>query len=89
MIALLNKIIRFPEIIPKDKRLHFLCGAVLASLLSFFTPTLYIIILGVIISVGLEFYQRITKSGQFEYMDMLATFLGFLVVLLPQLYKGV
>ena len=89
MIDKLNKILRFPERIPCDKRIHFLVGSIIASMLVLFIQPAYVLTIGIILGIGLEYYQKYTKSGNFEIMDIISTISGFLVVLLPVTVKGV
>ena len=81
MQAKLNKILRFPEKIPCDKRLHALVGVVLVAILSIFTLTWYIIF-GILVFVawGIEFYQKFTKSGTYDNFDAIAVVAGGLIV---------
>ena len=85
MLERLNKILRYPEIIPCDKRLHFLVGAVVASVMVLFIKPIVVFILGLFISFGIEYYQKLTKSGKFDRYDALATIAGFIVVITPLL----
>lgn len=89
MIDKLNKILRLPERIPCDKRIHFLVGSIIASILVLFMQPAYVLTIGMFLSIGLEYYQKYTKSGNFNITDMIATISGFLVVLLPVAVKGV
>ena len=89
MIDKLNKILRFPERIPCDKRIHFLVGSIIASILVLFMQPAHVLAVGIILGIGLEYYLKYTKSGNFEITDMIATISGFLVVLIPVAVKGV
>jgi len=79
-------LLRYPEKIPCDKRLHALIGVVYVSVLTLFTSNLFIIILSLIIlSWGIEFYQKWTKTGQYDNYDALAVLVGGLIVYLSRL----
>jgi len=82
----LNKILRFPEKIPCDKRLHALVGVVLVAILSIFTLTWYIVFgILVLVAWGIEFYQKFTKSGTFDNWDAIAVVVGGLIVYLSHI----
>jgi len=86
---LLNKILRYPEKIPSDKRLHALIGVVLSSILLSLNINLYIFIAVLfIVAWGIEYYQLATKSGNFDHYDAIAVVVGGLLVLAPYLLKG-
>jgi hypothetical protein len=75
-------LLRYPEKIPADKRLHFMIGTVFTAVLYLFTSSLLIHIpLLAIVSWGIEYYQKHTKSGQFDHWDAIAVLLGGLVVI--------
>jgi len=81
MLNKLNKILRFPEKIPCDKRLHMLIGVVLVSILSVFTINVFIVIpTMVFVAWGIEFYQKLTKSGTYDNWDAIAVVAGGLIV---------
>lgn len=78
----LNKILRYPEKIPCDKRLHFLIGTVLIAFVAIFTVNLYIMLgLLVLVAYGIEYGQKWTKSGHFDHWDAIAVILGGLTVM--------
>jgi len=77
----LNKILRYPERIPCDKRLNMLIGVVLVSILSVFTINVFIVIpTMVFVAWGIEFYQKLTKSGTYDNCDAIAVVVGGLIV---------
>ena len=81
MIDKLNTILRYPEKIPCDKRLHMLIGVVLVSILSVFTINVFIVISAlVLVAWGIEFYQKFTKSGTYDNWDAIAVVVGGLIV---------
>jgi len=81
MINKLNKILRYHEKIPYDKRLHMLIGVVLVSILSVFTINVFIVIPPlVLVAWGIEFYQKFTKSGTYDNWDAIAVVAGGLIV---------
>jgi len=78
---MLNKILRLPEKIPNDKRLHMLIGVVLVSILTIFTINVFIVSIALIsLAWGIEFYQKFTKSGTYDNYDALAVVAGGLIV---------
>jgi len=76
------EILRYPEKIPNDKRLHYMVGVVLTALIAIFTVNLYIILgLLVLVAYGIEYGQKWTKSGYYEHWDAIAVILGGLTVM--------
>ena len=91
------KFLRLIEIIPCDKRLHFIVGVVfmsilLQALLIFIQVYSIVLILSVIglisFAWGIEFYQKATKSGKYENWDAVAVVIGGVFVLLPYVVRG-
>jgi len=81
MINKLNKILRYPEKLRCDLRLHMLAGVVLVSILSVFTINVFIVIsILVLVAWGIEFYQKFTKSGTYDNWDAVAVVVGGLIV---------
>ena len=79
----LNQLLRLPEKIPNDKRLHFMIGVVYTSILVMFTLNLWIILTTLIaLAWGIEVFQKITKSGNYDNLDALAVVIGGLFPLL-------
>jgi len=86
MINKLNKILRYPEKIPCDKRMHMLIGVVLVSILTIFTINVWVVSIALItLSWGIEFYQKLTKSGTYDNYDALAVVAGGLIVYVSRL----
>jgi len=80
---------RLPEKLPCDKRIHFIAGTVLMSLLLTLGVNIVISsIITVIVAFGIEIYQKHTGSGKYEILDAVAVIVGGLFVLLPYLVKG-
>jgi len=78
------KLLRYPEKLPCDKRMHFILGVWLIAGLSVFTLNLYILgITLVTFAWGIEYFQKFTKSGQFDHMDAIAVVAGGLSVIVP------
>ena len=81
MINKLNKILRYPEKLRCDIRLHILLGVVLVSILTVFTINAFIVISTIVfVAWGIEFYQKFTKSGTFDNWDAIAVVVGGLIV---------
>jgi len=86
MINKLNKILRYSEKIPCDKRLHMLIGVVLVSILTIFTINVWVVSATLIaVAWGIEFYQKFTKSGTYDNYDALAVVAGGLIVYLSHI----
>ena len=86
MINKLNTILRYPENIPCDKRLHMLIGVVLVSILTIFTVNVFIVPSTlVLVAWGIEFYQKFTKSGTYDNYDAIAVVAGELIVYLSHM----
>ena len=73
---------RLPEKIPCDKRLHMLLGVCFISLLKLFDVAFEFESIGLIVFAwSIEFYQRITKSGNYDDWDAIAVVIGGLIVI--------
>lgn len=70
--------------IPHDKLLHYVAGTLIYGLCSLFIG-LYAIGIVFIVAVCKEVYDYVSKKGTPEYMDIIATVLGGLVVMLSNL----
>jgi len=79
----LNKILRYPEKLRCDLRLHMLIGVVLVSILTIFTINVLVVSISLVsLAWGIEFYQKLTKSGTYDNWDALAVVIGGLIVYL-------
>ena len=82
----LNKIIRYPEKIPCDKRMHFMVGVFYTAILTVFTVNVFIVMpFLVALAWGIEFFQKWTKSGTYDNYDALAVMAGGLTVYLSNI----
>ncbi len=63
--------------IPYDKKLHFLCGCIIAMLVGLYNP-LYGLLAGVVAGVAKEVYDYF-DYGLADKYDMLATWAGALI----------
>ena len=82
----INKLLRYPEKLRCDLRLHMLIGVVLIAILSIFTLTWYIVLsVLVFVAWGIEFYQKFTKSGTYDNWDAIAVVAGGLIVYLSHI----
>ena len=80
-----NKFLRTPEIIPCDKRLHFIIGVVFSFFFAFFTSNIVAQLIAlIIVGFGIEAYQYFTKSGQVEVLDAIAVILGGIFIILTE-----
>jgi len=59
------------KLIPAEDKLHHFYYGVLLCFLFVFMPWWAVIIINTIIGVGLEVYQKETKTGQFDLLDAL------------------
>ena len=76
------EIMRYPEKIRCDLRLHFMIGTVLTAFITIFTVNLYIMLgLLILVAYGIEYGQKWTKSGHFDHLDAIAVILGGLTVM--------
>ena len=83
MINKLNKILRYPEKLRCDLRLHMLIGVVIVAILTVFTVNVFVIApILVTVSWGIELFQKITKSGTYDNYDAVAVVVGGLIVYL-------
>ena len=86
MINKLNKILRYPEKLRCDLRLHMLIGVVLVSILTIFTINVWVVSIALVsLAWGIEFYQKFTKSGIYDNYDALAVVAGGLIVYLSHI----
>ena len=78
------EVLRSPEHIPCDKRMHYLVGSVFASLLLCFgIDVMYISLATIVLAWGIEVSQKVFKWGSYDNFDALAVVVGGLVVVLP------
>jgi len=89
MLEKLNKILRYPEKIPCDKRMHMIIGLILNSFLVFLSLNIYIhVSIIIFVAWGIEYYQKWTKSGTFDHYDALAVLVGGLLPYIPMKIMG-
>ena len=82
------ELLRYPEKIPCDKRMHYIIGVVSTAILYMFTTLLWIHLpILIAIAWGIEYIQKITKSGHFDHWDAIAVLLGGLTVMMSH-YQG-
>jgi len=83
----LNKILRYPEKVPCDKRMHMLIGVVLVAILTVFTLNVFIVsAILTLVAWGIEYFQKWTKSGQFDHWDAIAVVIGGGIVYLSHVF---
>jgi len=88
----INEVMRWPEKLPADKRMHMIIGSVtMAILLSVFGWGRLAIVgsalTTVVVAWGIEVYQLSTKSGTYDNWDAIAVIAGGSLVLLPYLIR--
>ena len=82
----LNKIIRYPEKLRCDLRLHMLVGVFYTAILTIFTVNVLVVSIALIsLAWGIEFYQKFTKSGTYDNWDAVAVVIGGLIVYLSHI----
>jgi len=82
----LNKIIRYPEKLRCDLRLHMLVGVFYTAILTIFTVNVLVVSIALIsLAWGIEFYQKFTKSGTYDNWDAIAVVAGGLIVYLSHI----
>jgi len=80
----LNSIIRLPEKIPCDKRIHFIAGSIIASILLAVIASIAVSFFAVAFAaIAVEVFQKLTKTGEFSCLDCLAVIVGGGFVFLP------
>ena len=89
MLALINKLMRYPNKIPKDKLIHTLSGVVFMAIALSAVPISIAFIALPIVAWGIEFYQKFTKSGQYDNWDAVAVVIGGVIVALPTIIQGI
>lgn len=70
------KVAAFIERLPTDKKLHYFAGLLLTGLCSFFLPVLIAVAITVVVGIGKEVYDKVTKKGTPELADFLWTTAG-------------
>jgi len=86
MLNKLNSMLRYPEKLRCDLRLHMLIGVVLVSILTIFTINVWVVSIALIaVAWGIEFYQKLTKSGTYDNYDALVVVVGGLIVYLSHI----
>jgi len=85
---MLNKLLRYPEKIPKDKLLHALIGTVAASIM-FILGFAWLVVVSASITLawGIEVHQMYTKSGEYDNYDALAVMVGAAIVIIPMVVR--
>jgi len=82
----INSILRYPEKLRCDLRLHMLLGVVVVAILTIFTVNIFVIApILVTVSWGIELFQKITKSGTYDNYDAVAVVVGGLIVYLSHI----
>ena len=66
--------------LPQDKANHFIYGAVICLALSFAIPALYAMLVAVGVGIAKEIYDKVSRKGTPDLMDVLVTALGAILV---------
>jgi len=87
-----SKIMRLPEKLPCDKRIHMIVGAtVMAIALATFgfgrIEVLGAIVVTVLMAWVIEVYQLYTKSGTYDNWDAIAVVFGGALVVMPYVFR--
>lgn len=78
----IEKVAAFVKRMAFDKKLHYFAGLLIAGVLSNFLPALISVAIAVVVGIGKEVYDRVTKKGTPEFTDFLWTSAGALTWLL-------
>lgn len=78
----IEKFAAFVKRLAFDKKLHYFAGLLIAGVLSNFLPALIAVAIAVVVGIGKEVYDRVTKKGTPEFADFLWTAAGALTWLL-------
>jgi len=70
----------FLDRLPKDKLLHFAIGTVVMAACMLVLSINHSLAITALVGIGIEIYQKVTNTGNFELMDAFAVILGGLVV---------
>lgn len=77
----------FLDKLPQDKLLHYALGtvvfviaALVASFINMTNPFILVISSVLVLGIGLEIFQKITKTGAFQLSDAIAFWLAALVL---------
>lgn len=63
-----------------DKLQHFFVGSIIAFVIGLLHLDYWLyLVIGFILSFGAEVYQKITKRGEFDFLDAIYTFLPFIL----------
>ena len=85
----ITKLLRLPEAIPCDKRMHYLVGSIFTTILLCIPLSMFAVVIALIVLAwGIEVSQRVFKWGTYHNYDAIAVVIGGLVVMLPYIIKG-
>ena len=86
---MLTKLLRLPEKIPCDKRMHYIVGSVFTAILLCTPLSMFAVVIALIVLAwGIEVSQKVFKWGTYDNYDAIAVVVGGLVVMLPYIIKG-
>lgn len=78
----IEKFTAFVKRLAFDKKLHYFAGLLITGVLSNFLPAIIAVAIAVVVGIGKEVYDRVTKKGTPEFADFLWTAAGALTWLL-------
>lgn len=78
----IEKVAAFIKRLGIDKKLHYFAGLIIAGTLTNFLPVLIAVAIAVVVGIGKEVYDRLTKKGTPEFADFLWTTAGAITWLL-------
>jgi hypothetical protein len=78
-----DKFVAWVLSIPADKRLHFVCGLIIAAFFAIALGMKFCLWPIIFVAFGKEFFDMWTGGQKFDVWDFVATLLGALV---PQLF---
>lgn len=82
----MNKTFNDLFLLPVDKASHIIYGAIIYSITSFFFNVPMSLVTLLLIAVSKEIRDKITKKGNVELLDIIATMSGCLPLLLHQVF---
>lgn len=78
-----DKIVAWVLSIPADKRLHFVCGIIIAAFFAIALGMKFCFWPVIFFAAGKEIFDIISSKQEFDWKDFVATLLGALV---PQIF---
>ena len=85
----MNRLVRWPEKLPCDKRMHWVIGSVFTAILLCMPLSMVTVVAALVgLAWGIEVSQKVLKWGTYDNWDAVAVVIGGLIVMLPYIVKG-